>query len=99
MHMVPLYVYRAEHAEEPPRVAKPAEWDGKTLDEIADRASGTEKWLMPAEAAALFPRVSTRALRNWARAGLLHAHRTPGGHRRYREAEVLALIAELAEVA
>jgi excisionase family DNA binding protein len=69
-----------------------------TLTETADRASGTEKWLMPAEAAALFP-ASTRALRKWARAGLLSAHRTPGGHRRYREAEVLALVAELAEVA
>jgi hypothetical protein len=77
-------------------MAETAEWDGRTLDENADRASGTEKWLMPAEAAALFP-ASTRALRKWAKAGLLHANRTPGGHRRYREAEVRALVAELAE--
>lgn len=69
----------------------------KTLSETAEHAS-TDRWLMPAEAAALF-HASTRALRNWAKAGLLHADRTPGGHRRYREAEVLALVAELAEVA
>lgn len=77
-------------------MAESAEWDGRTLDENADRASGPGKWLMPAEAAALFP-ASTRALRKWAKAGLLHANRTPGGHRRYREAEVRALVAELAE--
>jgi len=65
-----------------------------TLDETAS----TDRWLMPAEAAALFP-ASTRALRKWAKAGLLNTHRTPGGHRRYREAEVLALVDELAEVA
>ena len=69
----------------------------KTLSETAEHAS-TDKWLKPAEAAALFP-ASTRALRNWARAGLINTHRTAGGHRRYREAEVLALVAELAEVA
>jgi len=69
----------------------------KTLSETAEPAS-TDRWLMPAEAAALFP-ASTRALRKWARAGLLNTHRTPGGHRRYRESEVLALVAELAEVA
>ena len=70
----------------------------RTLDETADRASGPEKWLMPAEAAALF-HASTRALRKWAKAGLLHADRTPGGHRRYKESEVLALVRKLAEVA
>lgn len=87
-----------EATEEPPQVAKPAEWDGRTLDENADRASGTERWLKPAEAAALFP-ASTRALRNWARAGLISAHRTAGGHRRYRESDVVALVESLAEVA
>ena len=79
-------------------MAKPAEWDGSTLDENTPRAGGTEKWLMPAEAAALFP-ASTRALRKWARSGLINTHRTPGGHRRYRESEVLALVDALAEVA
>jgi len=73
---------------------QPGRMGRNTLDETAS----TDRWLMPAEAAALFP-ASTRALRKWAKAGLLNTHRTPGGHRRYREAEVLALVDELAEVA
>ena len=59
---------------------------------------GQETWLTPAQAAALFP-MSPRALRACARRGLISTHRTPGGHRRYREAEVLALIDALAETA
>jgi excisionase family DNA binding protein len=69
----------------------------ETLSETA-RPASAERWLMPAEAAALFP-ASTRALRKWAKAGVLSTHRTPGGHRRYRESEVLALVDDLAEVA
>lgn len=68
------------------------------MSETADHASSEDNWLYPAEAAALFP-ASTRALRTWAKAGLISSHRTPGGHRRYRETEVRALVAELAEVA
>jgi DNA-binding transcriptional MerR regulator len=48
-----------------------------------------ERLLRPGETAALF-RVGLPALREWERRGLLTAIRTPGGERRYREAEVLA---------
>lgn len=36
--------------------------------------------------------VSAESLRNWERAGLIPpAHRTPGGHRRYRQAHIDAV--------
>lgn len=57
---------------------------GKTVPE-ADRL------LTPAEVAALF-RVDPKTVTRWARDGRLTALRTLGGHRRYRETEVLALL-------
>lgn len=48
-----------------------------------------EPLLTPAEVAALF-RVDPKTVVRWAKAGKLTAIRTLGGHRRYREAEVLA---------
>ena len=47
--------------------------------------------LTPAEVAALF-RVDPKTVTRWARAGKLTSLRTLGGHRRYREAEVRALL-------
>jgi len=44
-------------------------------------------WLSPTEAARLLM-VSPITVRAWARAGLLPSETTPGGHRRYRPAEV-----------
>ena len=45
----------------------------------------------PAEVAALF-RVDPKTVTRWAKAGKLTSIRTLGGHRRYREAEVRALL-------
>jgi excisionase family DNA binding protein len=47
--------------------------------------------LTPAEVAALF-RVDPKTVTRWARDGRLTCLRTLGGHRRYRETEVLALL-------
>ena len=55
--------------------------------------SGTEheRLLTPAECAAMW-KVDAKTVGRWARAGSLTAYRTPGGHRRYKESEVLALL-------
>ncbi len=50
-----------------------------------------EVLLTPAEVAALF-RVDPKTVTRWAKAGKLTSIRTLGGHRRYREAEVQALL-------
>jgi excisionase family DNA binding protein len=51
-----------------------------------------EPLLTPAEVAGMF-RVDPKTVTRWAKAGKLTSIRTPGGHRRYREAEVRALLA------
>jgi excisionase family DNA binding protein len=53
-----------------------------------------ETLLTPAEVAALF-RVDPKTVTRWARAGKLASIRTLGGHRRYRESEVRALLSEI----
>ena len=50
-----------------------------------------EKLLTPAECAALW-KVDPKTVTRWAKAGKLTSIRTLGGHRRYRESEVRALI-------
>jgi excisionase family DNA binding protein len=57
--------------------------------EIAD----DEKLLTPSETALLF-RVDPKTVTRWARAGRLTSVRTLGGHRRYREEEVMRLLKE-----
>lgn len=52
-----------------------------------------EALLTPAEVAALF-RVDPKTVTRWAVAGKLTSLRTLGGHRRYRSAEVHALLAD-----
>jgi len=52
----------------------------------------TEALLTPSEVAALF-RVDPKTVTRWAKAGKLSSIRTLGGHRRYRETEVRALLA------
>jgi excisionase family DNA binding protein len=47
--------------------------------------------LTPAEVAALF-RVDPKTVTRWAKSGKLTAVRTLGGHRRFRESEVRALL-------
>ena len=54
-------------------------------------AEDTQKLLTPAEVAALF-RVDPKTVTRWAKAGKLSSIRTLGGHRRYWEAEVRALL-------
>ena len=48
--------------------------------------------LTPGEVAAMF-RVDPKTVTRWAKAGKLTSIRTLGGHRRYRESEVRALLA------
>lgn len=47
--------------------------------------------LTPAEVAAAF-RVDPKTVTRWAKAGKLHSIRTLGGHRRYLEADVVAIL-------
>ena len=54
-------------------------------------ASGQENLLTPAEVAGLF-RVDPKTVTRWAKAGKLTSIRTLGGHRRYKESEVKALL-------
>ena len=51
----------------------------------------SETLLTPAEVAALF-RVDPKTVTRWAKAGKIGSIRTLGGHRRFREAEVLELL-------
>lgn len=53
--------------------------------------SESEPLLTPAEVAEMF-RVDPKTVARWAKAGKLSAARTLGGHRRYRELEVRALL-------
>jgi excisionase family DNA binding protein len=47
--------------------------------------------LTPGEVAALF-RVDPKTVTRWAGQGLITSIRTPGGHRRFRENEIRALL-------
>lgn len=55
------------------------------------RPTDSEPLLTPAEVAAMF-RVDPKTVTRWAKAGKLSSIRTLGGHRRYRESEVRALL-------
>ncbi len=52
---------------------------------------GRGRLLTPGEVAALF-RVDPKTVTRWAAAGRISSIRTPGGHRRFRESEVRALL-------
>jgi len=56
-----------------------------------------DRLLTPGEVAALF-RVDPKTVTRWAAAGRIGSIRTPGGHRRFRESEVRALLAGDADV-
>jgi excisionase family DNA binding protein len=58
-----------------------------------NRSSEPEVLLTPAEVAKLF-RVDPKTVTRWAKAGKLTAIRTLGGHRRYRQSEVNALLSK-----
>lgn len=55
-----------------------------------------EPLLTPAEVASMF-RVDPKTVTRWAKSGKLTSIRTLGGHRRYRETEVKALLAGISE--
>ena len=61
---------------------------------MADTAQEPEKLLTPSEVAAIF-RVDPKTVTRWAKAGKLNSIRTLGGHRRYREVEVRALLTDV----
>jgi len=63
---------------------------------MADTAQEPEKLLTPSEVAAIF-RVDPKTVTRWAKVGKLSSIRTLGGHRRFREAEVHALLADAQE--
>jgi excisionase family DNA binding protein len=58
---------------------------------MPERFPGEERLLKSGEAAAMF-RVDRRTLARWAKEGKITSIRTPGGHRRFRESEVLRLL-------
>lgn len=51
-----------------------------------------ERLLRPGEVALLF-RVDPKTVSRWAEGGRIGSIRTPGGHRRFRESEVIELLA------
>ena len=55
------------------------------------RIAAQERLLTPAEVASLF-RVDPKTVTRWAKSGKLTSIRTLGGHRRYKESEVKALL-------
>ena len=56
-----------------------------------NRAGEQEVLLTPAEVAKIF-RVDPKTVTRWAKAGKITAIRTLGGHRRYRQSEIQALV-------
>jgi excisionase family DNA binding protein len=60
---------------------------------MREESPAVERLLTPSEVAAMF-RVDPKTVTRWARAGKLSSIRTLGGHRRYREAEIRALLAD-----
>lgn len=52
---------------------------------------GRDRLMTPGEVATLF-RVDPKTVTRWAVAGRIGSVRTPGGHRRFRESEVRALL-------
>lgn len=60
------------------------------------RAPQRDRLLTPGEVATLF-RVDPKTVTRWAAAGRIGSIRTPGGHRRFRESEVRALLRDGSE--
>jgi excisionase family DNA binding protein len=65
--------------------------DQSIEDRSIEDQSVKDRMLTPGEVAQLF-RVHPRTVGTWARAGLLDSIKTPGGHRRFREVDVRALL-------
>ena len=58
---------------------------------MKETPAGRDRLLTPGEVATLF-RVDPKTVTRWAAAGRINSIRTPGGHRRFRESEVRALL-------
>lgn len=58
---------------------------------MSNEVPAQEVLLTPSEVASLF-RVDPKTVTRWAKAGKLTSIRTLGGHRRYKESEVKALL-------
>lgn len=67
--------------------------DGQPHQSTAESVGQLDRLLTGAEIAALF-RVNPRQPAEWVRQGRIKSVRTPGGHHRYRESAVRALLAE-----
>lgn len=65
--------------------------DRRKGEAMAEDVPAQEVLLTPSEVAALF-RVDPKTVTRWAKAGKLTSIRTLGGHRRYKESEVKALL-------
>ena len=65
------------------------------LRKVVNLSSDQEVLLTPAEVASLF-RVDPKTVTRWAKSGKLTSIRTLGGHRRYKESEVKALLSATA---
>jgi excisionase family DNA binding protein len=59
----------------------------------ASHATPSNPLMTPAEVAAAF-RVDPKTVTRWAKAGKLNSIRTLGGHRRYLESEVVAILSD-----
>lgn len=58
----------------------------------AAEIAAEDRWLTPGEVAVMF-RVDPKTVTRWAAAGKVESIRTPGGHRRFRESKIKALLA------
>jgi excisionase family DNA binding protein len=67
------------------------------MSDLNSLTSVQEKLLTPAEVAKLF-RVDPKTVTRWAKAGKLTSIRTLGGHRRYKESEVKALLKSISPI-
>jgi len=63
---------------------------------VSDEVPAQEVLLTPSEVATLF-RVDPKTVTRWAKAGKLTSIRTLGGHRRYKESEVKALLNKITQ--
>lgn len=58
---------------------------------MSNTTTGDDRLLTPGEVAALF-RVDPKTVTRWAKAHRINSIRTPGGHHRFRESQVRALL-------
>ena len=63
----------------------------RIFGKVVNVSSDQEVLLTPSEVASLF-RVDPKTVTRWAKSGKLTSIRTLGGHRRYKESEVKALL-------